>query len=151
MTRTLGKDSTCSIARSLEAVGDTWTLLIVREALIANATRFQDFRDALGIAPNILSKRLEKIVEDGLMERRSYQEPGSRSRDAYVLTDAGRSLTLVIGALSDWGRTFRPHQAGTSPEFTLPDSERRAHLAFVTADGEEVDPSQLVAQRAPDR
>ncbi|MBE1875362.1 winged helix-turn-helix transcriptional regulator [Myceligenerans pegani] len=150
MARTLGKESTCSIARSLEAIGDTWTLLIIRESLLTGATRFQDFRDALGIAPNILSKRLEKIVEDGLMRRQTYQEPGSRSRDAYVLTEAGRGLTLVIGALSDWGRTFRPRPDGTSPAFSVEDTGVRARLAFVTASGEEVAPAQLVARRAPD-
>ncbi len=77
MAKTLGKDSTCSIARSLEVLGDAWTLLIVREAMLAGSTRFQEFRDALGIAPNILTKRLTFLVDEGLMERRGYREPGS--------------------------------------------------------------------------
>jgi DNA-binding HxlR family transcriptional regulator len=150
MAKTLGKESACSIARSLEAVGDTWTLLIIREAMLTGATRFREFREALGVAPNILSKRLEKIVEDGLMERRTYQEPGSRSRDEYVLTESGRALTLVIGALADWGRIYRPRPDGTSPCFTGEETGMVARLGFVTVDGEFVPPAELVAQRTPD-
>lgn len=150
MPKTLGKDSTCSIARGLEVLGDAWTLLIVREAIIAGSTRFQEFRDALGVAPNILSKRLAHLVEQGVFERRTYQEPGSRPRDEYVLTDAGRSLSLVIGALSAWGRTHRPRADGTSPEFRLPESGTPARLAFVSSDGEEIAPERLVAMRKPD-
>ncbi|MEV5499277.1 helix-turn-helix domain-containing protein [Nonomuraea fuscirosea] len=150
MAKTLGKESTCSIARSLEAVGDTWTLLIIREAMLTGATRFQEFREALGVAPNILSKRLEKIVEDGLMERRTYREPGSRPRDEYVLTESGRALTLVIGALADWGRVYRPRQDGTSPCFAGEKTGGIARLGFVTADGDFAQPAELVAQRTPD-
>ena len=150
MTKALGKDATCSIARCLDVVGDTWTLLIIRDALITGSTRFQDFRDALGIASNILTARLARLVDDGLMERRTYQEPGSRQRDEYVLTEAGRSLSAVIAALSDWGRTHRPAPDGTSPQFTTEGTGRRTRLAFVTDDGDEVSPAQLVARRTPD-
>jgi DNA-binding HxlR family transcriptional regulator len=149
MAKALGRESTCSIARSLDAVGDSWTLLIVREAMLTGATRFGEFRDALGIAPNILATRLEKIVQDGLMERRSYQEPGERARDEYVLTEAGRALSLVIGALADWGRTYRPHPDGTSPRFAN-QTGRVARLGFVTASGEPARPAELVARRTPD-
>lgn len=150
MTKAMGKDATCSIARSLEVVGDTWTLLIVREALITGSTRFQDFRDALGIASNILTGRLAGLVDEGLMERRTYQEQGSRPRDEYVLTESGRSLSMVIAALSDWGRTYRPRPDGTSPRFALEESGERARLAFITDDGEFAAPAGLVARREPD-
>ncbi|MER6981927.1 winged helix-turn-helix transcriptional regulator [Streptomyces carpinensis] len=151
MPKTLGKDSTCSIARSLEVVGDTWTLLIVREAMVAGYTRFQEFRDALGIAPNILTKRLALLLDEGLMVRRTYQEPGCRAREEYALTEAGRSLSLVIAALGEWGRTHRPHPGGTTPEFLVEESETPAQLAFVTSDGAHVPPERLVARRTPDR
>jgi DNA-binding HxlR family transcriptional regulator len=150
MTKLLGKDSTCSIARSLEVLGDSWTLLIIREAVVAHSSRFQEFREALGIAPNILAKRLALLVEEGLMERRGYQEPGERARDEYVLTEAGRSLTVVIGALAAWGRTHRPRPDGTSPRFTLKDSGRAVRLAFVTEDGDTVSPGELTARRTED-
>jgi DNA-binding HxlR family transcriptional regulator len=150
MAKALGKDATCSIARCLGAVGDSWTLLIVREAIIAGSTRFQDFRDDLGIASNILTARLATLVDEGLMERRTYQEAGARPRDEYVLTEAGRSLSLVIAALSDWGRTYRPRPDGTSPQFTTEESGALARLAFVTDDGEVAVPSGLVARRTAD-
>lgn len=150
MAKTLGKDSTCSIARSLEVLGDTWILLIVREAMITGATRFQEFREALGVAPNILAKRLAVLVDEGLLERRTYQEPGARAREEYVLTEAGRSLSVVIAALATWGRTHRPRPDGTSPRFTLADSGTPARLAFVTADGEYVAPERLAARRTED-
>jgi DNA-binding HxlR family transcriptional regulator len=150
MAKTLGKDSTCSIARSLEVLGDTWTLLIIREAVVAHSTRFQEFREALGVAPNILAKRLAFLVEEGLMERRTYREPGDRTRDEYVLTEAGRSSSVVIEALAAWGRTYRPRPDGTSPRFALEDSGTVVRLAFVTEDGDHVPPGRLTALRTDD-
>ncbi|SDK08160.1 DNA-binding transcriptional regulator, HxlR family [Nonomuraea maritima] len=149
MPKTLGRDSTCSIARSLEILGDAWTLLIVREALVAGSTRFQEFQEALGTAPNILSKRLAALVDEGLMLRRAYQEPGTRPRDEYVLTEAGRSLAVVIAALAEWGREHRPRPDGTSPRFVTDDA-RTADLAFVTADGHRIPASTLTAHRISD-
>ncbi|MFH9331355.1 winged helix-turn-helix transcriptional regulator [Streptomyces althioticus] len=150
MTKALGKDSTCSIARSLEVLGDSWTLLIVREAVVARATRFQEFRDALGVAPNILTKRLTMLVEQGLMERRTYREPGERAREEYILTESGRDLSLIIAALASWGRNHRPRPDGTSPLFALEDSGTVARLAFVTSDGAAVPPHALTARRTED-
>ncbi|MEU6602830.1 winged helix-turn-helix transcriptional regulator [Streptomyces flaveolus] len=150
MAKMLGKDSTCSIARTLEVLGDAWTVLIIREALVAGSTRFQEFRDALGIAPNILSRRLESLVEQGVFERRAYREPGERSRYEYVLSDAGRALNVVIAALADWGRAYRPQSDGTSPRFTSTDDGAVAELAFVTESGERLAPGKLVARRTED-
>ncbi|GHF75400.1 winged helix-turn-helix transcriptional regulator [Streptomyces thermodiastaticus] len=150
MAKTLGKDATCSIARALEVLGDTWTVLIIREALIAGSTRFQEFRDALGIAPNILSRRLETLVEQGIFERRAYREPGERSRYEYVLSDAGRGLNVVIAALADWSRQYRPQTDGTSPRFISTDDGTVAELAFVTEEGSRIAPARLVARRMED-
>src|SRR5690242_396569 len=144
VAKSLGKDSTCSIARSLDVLRDSWTVLIVREAMVAGSTRFHEFRDALGIAPNILSRRLASLVDEGILERRTYQEPSERARDEYVLTDAGRSLSVVIAALGTWGRTYRPRPDGTSPQFTIEDSKGPVHLAFVAPDGEHVPPENLI-------
>jgi DNA-binding HxlR family transcriptional regulator len=151
MPKSLGKDSTCSIARSLEVLGDRWTLLILREALIAGSTRFQEFREALGVTPSLLTQRLAFLVDEGLLARRTYQEKGERARDEYVLTEAGRRLNLVIAALSDWGRTCRPRPDGTSPTFATEDSGAAVRLTFVADNGAEVDPEHLVAHRTPDR
>jgi DNA-binding HxlR family transcriptional regulator len=150
MPKMLGKDSTCSIARTLDVLGDAWTVLIIREALVAGSTRFQEFRDALGIAPNILSNRLEHLVEKGIFERHVYREPGERSRYEYVLTEEGRGLNVVIAALADWGRTHRPQTDGTSPRFTAVDDGTVAELAFITQSGERLAPGKLVARRTKD-
>lgn len=149
MPKTLGRDSTCSIARSLEVLGDAWTLLIVREALVAGSTRFQEFQEALGTAPNVLSRRLAALVDEGLMSRRAYQEPGARPRDEYVLTEAGRSLAVVIAALAEWGREHRPHPEGTSPRFRTENAEP-ADLTFITPDGHRIPAATLTAHRTPD-
>lgn len=89
----------CSAARALELVGERWSLLIVRDALFAGSSRFNDFR-RLGIATNILAARLDGFVVAGIMERRA--SPDS-DHSAYVLTDRGRDLATVVIALTEWG------------------------------------------------
>lgn len=90
----------CSAARALEVVGERWSLLIVRDALYAGATRFNDFR-RLGIATNVLKTRLDGFVEAGIMERRASTDRPEHHE--YVLTDKGRDLAPVIATLTDWG------------------------------------------------
>ena len=77
----------CPIARSLERVGEWWSILILRDSF-ADMTRFEEFRESLGIAPNMLTRRLNALVEAGLLERRRYSE--HPPRDEYRLTDRGR-------------------------------------------------------------
>lgn len=90
----------CSAARALELVGERWSLLIIRNALFAGATRFNDFR-TLGIATNVLTTRLDGFVDAGIMERRIY----SRNPEyyEYLLTRKGTDLAPIIVALSEWG------------------------------------------------
>lgn len=90
------QDETCSIARSLELVGERWSLLIIRNAMFAGMTRFGDFQRRLGIASNVLASRLDGFVAAGIMAR-------SAEGTAYELTDKGRDLQGVLIALSDWG------------------------------------------------
>lgn len=91
----------CSIARTLEVVGERWSLLIIRNALFAGSTRFGDFQESLGIAPNILKARLDGFVAAGVMERRPHgEQPGLHE---YVLTDKGRDLAPALVALTAWG------------------------------------------------
>lgn len=127
----------CSIARSLEVVGARWTLLIMREAL-AGRTRFAEFRDILGIAPDVLSERLATLVEYGVMTKQPYQEPGSRARFSYHLTPAGRDLLVVVGALQQWGDQHLPRPEGPTAERRSRDGDRPLHVAFVDPDGNEV-------------
>ena len=90
----------CAVARSLEIIGEWWTLLILRDAFFG-ITRFDDFQARLGIARNILSTRLDTLVDAGVMERRTYDE--ARNRSDYVLTDKGRALWPVLTAIRQWG------------------------------------------------
>lgn len=91
----------CPVAKSLELVGERWTLLIVRD-LLPGPRRFQDLEQSLrGIAPNMLSERLKLMEAHGLMERRFYSDHPPRAE--YTLTTKGRELGLVIGALAQWG------------------------------------------------
>ena len=110
----LGPD--CSIERSLQVLSDRWSFLIMRDALMAGIERFGDFQRSLEIAPNILTARLEHLVESGLMIKRSYQEPGARRRQSYHLTQAGRDLALPFAALQQWGDEHEPHRDGPSME-----------------------------------
>jgi DNA-binding HxlR family transcriptional regulator len=91
----------CSIARSLEVIGERWSLLIVRDALFAGATRYSDFQRSLGIATNILKTRLDSFVETGIMRRHRYSEQPALYE--YLLTDKGRALAPTLVALSAWG------------------------------------------------
>lgn len=90
----------CSAARTLELVGERWSLLILRDAMFRNSTRFSQFQKSLGVATNILAKRLESFVADGLMERR---QADSGEQAEYVLTRKGLELKPVIVALTEWG------------------------------------------------
>ena len=91
----------CPVAKSLEVVGDRWTLLVVRD-LLSGPRRFQDFLGTLpGIAPNILSARLKLLEEHGLIVREVYSDRPPRAQ--YVLSEKGRELGMVVGALAAWG------------------------------------------------
>jgi DNA-binding HxlR family transcriptional regulator len=95
-------DMACPIARTLDLVGEWWTLLIVRDAL-AGARRFEEFRQT-GIADNILSARLDRLVREGVLERRRYRDHPPRHE--YLLTEKGRDLLPVVVALGRWGRKW---------------------------------------------
>src|SRR6266403_5066973 len=99
----------CPIARSLERVGEWWSILILRDAL-HGLTRFDQFQKSLDIAPNMLARRLNALVEAGLLARRRYSE--RPPRDEYVPTARGRDFRPVLLALLAWGnRHFAPEGA----------------------------------------
>jgi DNA-binding HxlR family transcriptional regulator len=99
----------CSIARSLEVVGERWTLLIVRN-LFLGLRRFDELQANLGIARNVLSARLEKLADAGIVETRQYSERPPRHE--YVLTDKGRDLWPALVALMQWGDRHDPAPGG---------------------------------------
>lgn len=92
----------CPLALSAEILGDRWTLLILREAFYG-VVRYDDMLADLGAPRSMLTDRLSKLVDRGLIARKPYREPGSRTRHAYVLTDAGQALGTTLIALSLWG------------------------------------------------
>ena len=106
MQRTSFGNMQCPIARSLERVGEWWSILILRDAFYG-VRRFDEFQKSLGVAPNILTRRLGALVESGLLERRLYQERPARYE--YVLTERGREFRPVLLNLIAWGnKHFAP-------------------------------------------
>jgi DNA-binding HxlR family transcriptional regulator len=102
----LGRDyegQNCSIARALEVVGERWTLLIIRDALLG-LHRFEQFQDSLGIARNVLAERLSRLVDEGILERVLYSERPERYE--YRLTRKGRDLDLALTSLRQWGDAY---------------------------------------------
>jgi DNA-binding HxlR family transcriptional regulator len=103
----LGNLSTenCPIGRTLDLIGTSWTLLVLREAF-TGARRFTEFQQGLGISRALLTQRLDILVEHGIFERMAYREPGQRGRTEYHLTTKGRDLYPVIAALRSWGEQY---------------------------------------------
>jgi len=103
----------CPIARSLESVGEWWNILIIRDA-VYGLKRFDEFQKSLDIAPNMLTRRLNSLVSDGILERRRYSEKPPRYE--YLLTEKGRDFRPVLAMLLAWGnKHFAPE--GASVQF----------------------------------
>jgi DNA-binding HxlR family transcriptional regulator len=119
----------CPIARSLERVGEWWSILILRDAF-HGLTRFDQFQESLGIAPNILTRRLNSLVEAGLLERRRYSE--RPPRDEYLLTETGRDFRPVLWALLAWGNR---HFALEGKSVVIVDSQTGEEADPVLVDG----------------
>jgi DNA-binding HxlR family transcriptional regulator len=131
----------CSIARALEVLGERWAFLIMREAL-GGTTRFSDFQDALGIAPDVLTARLATLVDAGVLSRDSYREPGARPRPSYHLTAAGADLQVVLGALQQWGDDHRPRPEGPT-RLRRTSDDRPVRVAFVDDRDRVLDPGDV--------
>ena len=121
-------DVDCAIARSLHVIGDWWSLLIVREAF-KGAQRFGEFQKALGLARNVLSSRLKKLVSLGILQLEPDGEGAARNR--YVLTQKGESLHIVLIALWQWGENvcFAPGEM----TLAMVDGKNGARLPPLTA------------------
>jgi DNA-binding HxlR family transcriptional regulator len=125
-------DMNCSIAETLELVGEWWTLLIVRDVFLG-VRRFDDFVERLGISRNVLTDRLDKLVAAEILERRPYD--AGRGRYDYLLTERGRALWPVLTALRQWGDEWLLGEgndrscSATSGAGTSPTSRQRAASA----------------------
>lgn len=114
-------DMPCPIARSLERVGEWWSILILRDASFYGMTRFDEFEKSLGISPNVLTRRLKGLVDEGLLERRQYSDKPPRYE--YVLTERGIDFKPVLFALLNWGNK---HFAPEGPSVVLRNAETGA-------------------------
>ncbi|MFJ5035057.1 winged helix-turn-helix transcriptional regulator [Streptomyces sp. NPDC088560] len=103
--------SNCSIARTLEVVGEKWTILILREVWYGSS-RFGEFERVLGCPRNLLAARLRMLVEEGILATETYKEPGSRSRPKYVITPKGMDLVPAVMGLLQWGDRYRADPEG---------------------------------------
>jgi DNA-binding HxlR family transcriptional regulator len=110
----------CSVARSVEVLGDRWTVLVLRD-VFNGVRRFDDLSRHLGIARDVLTKRLSALIEEGILTRVPYRQPGARTRYEYRLTPAGLDLRPVLIALLEWGDRYRSDGAG--PPITLTHEE----------------------------
>lgn len=133
----------CSAARTLELVGERWSLLILRDAMFRGFTRFSQFEKSLGIATNILTRRLDGFVAAGLMKRRRPKASGEQAE--YLLTEKGLELKPVIIALTEWGdKWLRPGPV----VFRNESDGRRVELQLRRAgDGARVAVGEVVARR----
>lgn len=127
-------EQVCTIARVLGIVGDKWTLRILCEAALNGVSRFTDFQELLGVATDVLAQRLTKLVDEGLLTKESYKEPGRRARPRYELTQAGREMRLVLAALQQWGDVHRPSGSGLTEVGRTVDRDKAVRVEFVDAD-----------------
>ncbi|MBF4550974.1 winged helix-turn-helix transcriptional regulator [Pseudoclavibacter sp. VKM Ac-2888] len=135
-------NGSCAIARCLGVLDDPWSFLLIREALLGRRT-FAEFRDSLGIASDVLSARLAKLVEADVMTRASYQEPGQRTREAYDLTPSGRELSAVLIAMKQWGETHVPREAPAKVDARSQGSECQVSSQLIDARGRPVDADKV--------
>ncbi|WP_207004807.1 winged helix-turn-helix transcriptional regulator [Trinickia mobilis] len=149
MRRTCLKTAECPVARSLDIVGDWWTLLIVRDAL-KGVRRFGEFQKNLGMAKNILSTRLREMVAAGIMETRPAEDGSAHSE--YHLTEAGQRLQTVLVALRQWGEQYL--FAPGEPMMMAVDKEKEEpirRLELMARDGRALTSADIAIQkgRAP--
>ena len=134
----------CPIEKTMAVVGTRSAMLIMREAYYGT-TRFDDFWRRIGVTKAAAAARLSDLVEAGLLERRPYREPGQRSRDEYVLTDAGLDFMPVVWAMFEWGRKHLPHRS--TPRLTHDGCGAEATVQIRCAKGHQV-PADEIAVRA---
>jgi DNA-binding HxlR family transcriptional regulator len=128
----------CSIARALELVGERWTLLIVRDAFLGRR-RFDEFQESLGVARNVLTDRLNRLVAEKILERNAYSERPPRFE--YKLTEKGRELAIPLLALMQWGDR---HVSPTPPRVARRRTDRaRVKAVLVDRDNNVVSPAEI--------
>jgi DNA-binding HxlR family transcriptional regulator len=136
----------CPAARSVESVGDGWSILILRDAF-QGITRFDGFQKSLGVAPNILTRRLKHLTTEGLFERRLYCERPPRHE--YVLTQKGRDFFPVLMALFAWGNQYLPPEEIAMRLGNPETGEDREPLLIDRVTGRAFSPEETIIKPGP--
>jgi DNA-binding HxlR family transcriptional regulator len=136
----------CTIERTAEVIGDRWSLLILRE-VISGIRRFDQLTVRTGIPRQVLTGRLERLLDQGILRREPYQEPGQRQRSEYRLTDKGIDLYPVLVAMQQWGDHYLAAPGGPPTEFAHRDCGERIELVLRCEGGHEVVRNREVAGR----
>jgi DNA-binding HxlR family transcriptional regulator len=142
----LGGDERCPVARGLDVLGEKWTLMVVRDALLGS-TRFSQFQASLGIPREVLAARLTSLVESGVLERSSYKPEGGRVREEYRLTEAGRDLGPVLLALGGWADRHHPSERRSDLRFIDAETDEAVETAVVVAGSGRLVPPDRIAAR----
>lgn len=132
----------CHLAKAIEVIGDRWTLLILRSSSFG-VRRFDDFQKELNIPRTVLSGRLGKLVEHGVLAKQKYKEDGKRARPEYVLTKAGEALRPFLIGLTQWGDDWTSEGVSPPMTFTHAKSRQKLRLGFVDEDGRETSLAQV--------
>jgi DNA-binding HxlR family transcriptional regulator len=134
----------CSVARTLSVIGDRWTLLILRDCFM-RSRRFEEFQRSLGVTRHVLSDRLRKLVDAGILEKVRYQE--KPARDEYRLTEKGLDLYPVMVSLLRWGDRWMAGERGAPLTLVHKACGQRMHPALVCPEcGEPVGPRDLITK-----
>ena len=137
----------CTIAKALEVVNTRSALLMMREAFYGT-TRFDDFAERVGLSEPATAARLRELVDEGLLEREDYREPGQRTRQRYRLTPKGTDLFPVLVALMQWGDRWLDERGGPV-ELRHRDCEEHVEVKLMCAAGHEVRPGEVDLARRP--
>ncbi|MFF0175447.1 helix-turn-helix domain-containing protein [Micromonospora profundi] len=139
----------CTIARAMEILGERWTLVVLRE-VFNGIRRFDDMRVRTGIPRQVLTNRLAVLVERGVLRREPYQEPGSRVRHEYRLTEMGLALWPVLVAVLGWGDRYLAGPEGSPLRVAHRDCDAEVRVELRCAEGHEVtEPRDVLPRPGP--
>ncbi len=139
----------CTVGRTMAILGERWTFVVLRE-VFNGVRRFDDIRRHSGIPRQVLSNRLGLLVEQGVLRREPYQDPGERARHEYRLTDKGFDLYPVLVAIAAWGDRYLVDPEGPPVEFTHRDCGAPVHSRLECSQGHPVErPREIVTRSGP--
>lgn len=124
----------CPVTKAMRALGDKWTLLIMRECFWG-FRRFDDFQNNLNISKSVLTKKLNQLIEQELLEKRSYKVAGQRTRYEYTFTQKGKDLTKIILSFLDWGNKYLVEEGETTIKVVDKTTKNDVHIDILDNSG----------------